>query len=320
VVVEPGRRWAADLDPAAVSRPGRPARFAVRKPRLPWTYTPRSFARRTYTECGGPRIYHDKYATAAGLAAAIKKACGPKKTRREFDAGGPEAGTLAGARRVVGLFDFNWDREFPLTKKERVELQATGDVLDAFFQPPTTPDPGNWVDDKLKRIRGTFGPTLYQTPKAYSAFCPDGGFAISCAGPDGEVGWRGGQVALTPLDVARFKDAYCAPGQCQTGGKIEPPAGYKEFVVKVAPRNPAVRLKASCQAVLAPEPVIQDVKLSAPAAPPAAPPSWQCPPAFPTCIRVACNYQGVEHVLNVIPGTPPEFIRAWLVANCGWPP
>lgn len=162
--------------------------------------------------------------------------------------------------------------------------------LDLFFAPPTTPVPENWIDDKLRRIRGTFGPTQYQTPKGWLRFCPEGGYGISCAGPDGEVGWTGGDRPLTELEVAQFKDAYCAPGQCQTGGKITPPAGFKEFVVKSAPRNPAVLLKASCQPVLRPDPVIMDVPLLGPGAAPEPPPpplvgiTKGCPPGWIWCI------------------------------------
>lgn len=269
--IGPGIVWAPELDREQSTRDGRRIRFKIRKPRLPWTYTPRSRERRVYTECGGKRIYHDKYFDAQGIAAAVRKACGPRKIRRTFDPGGPEAGTLYGARRAAGLFDENWDREFPLTRKERELIAAGQPVPDPFFAPPTTPAPENWIDDKLRRLRGTFGPTQYQTPKGWAPFCPEGGFGITCAGPDGEVGWTGGTTPLTPLDVQRFKEAYCAPGQCQTGGKISPPPGYREFVVKVKPRNPAVALKASCQPVLAPEPVVMDVPLPPPGPPPEQP-------------------------------------------------
>jgi len=282
VVIFSEPRGQYDVDPDA-SRPDlRRTRFKVRKPRLPWTYAPRSKERRLYTECGGPRIYHDRYSSPAGLAAAIKKACGPRKMVREFDPGGPEAGTLVDARRAAGLFDSNWDREFPLTRKEREALGAGALVPDPFFAPPTSPAPENWIDDKLKRIRGTFGPTRYTTPKGLLPFCPEGGFGITCAGPDQEVAWTGGTTPLTPLDVARFKEAYCAPGQCQTGGKLTPPAGYKELVIKMKPRNPAVRLKASCQPVLSPEPVIMDFP------PPPAGPVPAPSPAAPVGITAGC--------------------------------
>ena len=304
------------MGPGVVPRPGRPLRVRVRRPRLPWTYTPRSSTRRIYSECGRGRVYHDVYSTPEGLAAAIKKACGPRKARRQFDPGGPEAGTLAEARRAGGLFDENWDREFPTTRKEREVIAAGGQVPDFFFQPPTTPAPENWIDDKLKRIRGTFGPTKYFTPKAMQPFCPTGGYAISCAGPDGEVGWVGGDRPLTPLETKRFTDAYCAAGQCQTPGKTTPPAGFKEISSKVKPRNAAVLLKASCQPVLAPAPVIQDVP-QPPAAPaPVAPGGqWQCPPQQPTCLSVSCECNGTQ-ILHFLPGAPPEFIKAWVDAHC----
>lgn len=338
----PGLRWDAELDAAAPRRRGQPIRFKVRKPKLPWTYKPRSIERRIYTECGGRRIYHDKYNGPQGVAAAVAKLCGPRKRARDFGVGGPEAGTLSGARRVAGLFDSNWATDFPLTRAEQRALQEgrlrfdadTGTLtetalrpglkvpvsLDPFFAPPTTPAPANWIDDALRRVRGTFGPTKYQTAKGWLPFCPAGGRGITCAGPDGEVGWTGGTIPLTPLDVQRFKEAYCAPGQCQTGGKISPPPGYKEFVIKTKPHNPAVLLKASCQPVLAPELVIMDRPLSAPADAPREPPSWRCPANYPSCLYVTCSVGGVNKVFSYIPGTPPEVIRAFLVAECGWPP
>jgi hypothetical protein len=247
----------------------------------------------------------------------FKKYCGPRKGRRLFDPGGAESGTLAGARRAPGLFDENWDREFPLTRKERETLAAGGQVLDPFFAPPTTPNPGNWIEDKIKRIRGTFGPTLFQTPKAYTRFCKDGGFGITCAGPDGEVGWTGGTVPLTPLDVDRFREAYCSPGQCQTAGKVAPPSGYTEFVVKTTPRNPAVRLKASCQPVLAAEPVIMDVPLP-PGAPAVAPPAdWSCAASERGCVGMNCVVRGESRTMHWKSGVPPSVIQDWWVANCG---
>lgn len=252
--------------------PGRVPRRKVRKPRLPWRYAPRSKTAREYTECGRGRIYRDQYTDLQGYLRAVRKRCGPRVTAREFDVTGAEGGTLVGARRAAGLFDDNWDRQFPLTRKERELLEVGEEPLELFFEPPTTPNPGNWIDDKIRRLRGTFGPTQYQTPKAWQRFCPQGGTGITCAGPDGEVGWTGGDRALTPLEVKQFTDAYCAPGQCQTGGKLAPPSGFREFVVKVKPRNPAVLLKASCQPVLAPEPVIADVALGPPAPTPAPPP------------------------------------------------
>lgn len=284
--IAPGLVWTSEIDRELSSRDGRRIRLKIRKPRLPWRYAPRSTERRVYTECGGPRIYHDKYLDAQGVAAAVRKACGPRKARRVFDPGGPEAGTLSGARRAAGLFDENWDREFPLTRKERELIEQGKPVPDPFFAPPTSPAPENWIDDKLRRIRGTFGPTKYQTPKGWLPFCPEGGYGMTCAGPDGEVGWTGGSRPLTPLEVARFTEAYCAPGQCQVPGKISPPPGFKEISFKMKPRNPAVALKASCQPVLAPEPAIMDVPLGppepVPAAPAGLPPAITkgCPPGF----------------------------------------
>jgi hypothetical protein len=239
---------------------GGPPRLRRKKPKLPWTYEPRSKTNRIYSECGGKRIYHDQYSSAQGVQDAINKACGPRKIAREFDPGGPESGTLVGARRAPGLFDSGWGESFPLTRKEQQAYQEGTLRPDPFFAPPTTPHPSNYIEDKLQRLRGTFGPTPYQSPKGYFAFCPQGGYGISCAGPDGEVGWSGGSTPLSGLDVKRFTEAYCAAGQCQEGGRITPPPGYKEFVVKTKIRNPAVAIKASCQPVLADLPVIQDVR------------------------------------------------------------
>lgn len=280
--LDPGVRWSNEVDVDATRAAGGRPRFRIRKPRLPWAYRPRQPRDEWGVECGGRRMRWSFDPGDAVRSAWFKKNCVPRKARRVFDPGGAESGTLSGARRAAGLFDENWDREFPLTRKEREVLAAGGQVADPFFAPPTGPAPENWIDDKLQRLRGTFGPTRYQTPKGLLPFCPEGGFGITCAGPDGEVGWTGGTVPLTPLDVARFKDAYCAPGQCQTGGKASPPPGYKEFVIKVKPRNPAVRLKASCQPVLAPEPVVMDW----PPLPPAAPPAPA--PAVPGAISKGC--------------------------------
>jgi hypothetical protein len=265
---------------------------------LPWRYAPRSRERRLYSECGTGKIYHDLYADAQGLAEAIRKKCGPRKLRRTFDPGGPEAGTLSGARRAPGLFDENWDREFPLTRRERELFERGAAPEEFFFEPPTTPAPENWIDDKLRRIRGTFGPTKYQTPKGWLPFCPKGGYAISCAGPDGQVAWVGGDRPLTPGEVEDFKAAYCAAGQCQVGGRISPPTGFKELVTKTKPRNPAVQLKASCQPVLATAPVVVDVPLAPPGPVPVPPPTVTgpitqgCPPGYfwaVTSIGIGCR-------------------------------
>lgn len=318
--VDPGIRWEADNDPVASRQMGRTGRVKVRKPRLPWTYKPRSTERREYTECGGPRIYRDKFTDMQGYLRAVRKACGPRRTAREFDVSGAEGGTLVGARRAAGLFDDNWDKQFPLTRKERELLEQGKPIPDPFFAPPTTPAPENWIDDKLRRLRGTFGPTQYQTPKGWLRFCPEGGTGITCAGPDGEVGWTGGSRALTPLEVERFKEAYCAPGQCQTGGKISPPPGFKEFVVKMKPRNPAVLLKSSCQPVLAPGPIVQDVPLEAPPPPGPPPPSWECDPFGPCAIVINCASPTGEATGRFKEGTPYPVVRQWLHLNCGWPP
>lgn len=304
----PGIRWVDEIDREHSTPDGKRVRVKVRKPKLPWTYAPRSTERRVYTECGGRRIYHDKYNGPQGVIAAVAKLCGPRKRARDFDPGGPEAGTLAGARRAAGLFDYNWGTDFPLTRAEQRALQEgrlrfdaeSGQLietelrpgaqylgaLDPFLAPPTSPAPENWLEDKFQRLSGRFGPTLFRTPDAYSRFCPTGGYGISCAGPDGEVGWVGGSTPLTPLDVQRFKEAYCAPGQCQTGGKISPPPGFKEFVVKVKPRNPGTALKASCEPKAAPEPVVMDVPVPPPAAVEMVPPPGTplitkgCPPGW----------------------------------------
>jgi hypothetical protein len=320
VRLDPGIVWEADDDPVASRQLGRTGRVKVRKPRLPWRYARRSTTPREYTECGRGRIYRDQFTDMQGYLRAVRKKCGPRKLAREFDVTGAEGGTLVGARRAAGLFDDNWDKQFPLTRKERELLEQGKRPEQFFFEPPTTPAPENWIDDKIRRIRGTFGPTKYQTAKGWLPFCPQGGLGLTCAGPDGEVGWVGGSVPLTPLDVQRFKEAYCAPGQCQTGGKISPPAGYREVVVKTKPRNPAVLLKASCQPVLAPAPVVMDVPPGAPPGPaPAPPPSWECDPFGPCAIVINCGPPS-NKTGRWIAGTPYPIVRAWLHVNCGWPP
>lgn len=261
MVVGQGIAWQDNLDVLPPAKPGGPPRLRRKKPRLPWTYEPRSKTNRIYSECGGKRIYHDQYSSAQGVQAAINKACGPRKAVREFDPGGPEAGTLVGARRAAGLFDYGWGEQFPLTRAEQQAYQEGAPKPDPFFQPPTSPHPSNFVEDKIAQLRKTFGPTQYVSPKGYFPFCDQGGFGITCAGPDGEVGWTGGSTKLTPLDVDRFTKAYCQAGQCQEGGRETPPPGYKEFVIKTKPRNPAVAIKASCQPVLADLPVVMDVRL-----------------------------------------------------------
>jgi len=257
------------------AQPGGTVRLRRRAPRLPWRYPPRRTGL-PYTECGGRVVKRwDHTPTAQEIIVAVARLCGPRKTARQFDAGGPEAGTLVGARRAAGLFDAGWGEVFPLTRKEQQAYQQGAAVPDPFFAPPTTPHPSNWIDDKLQRLRGTFGPTAYVSPKGYFPFCPAGGHGFTCAGPDGEVGWTGGSRPLTPLEAAQFREAYCDPGQCQEGGKLTPPDGFKEFVVKTKPRNPAVALKASCRPVLAPEPIVMDVVLPAlPGEPPAPPPPY----------------------------------------------
>lgn len=299
-------RFALEIDRTVPPRAGHARRFTVPKPRLPWRMRPRAPRDQWGVECGG-RIKRWSYDPGPQVRAAwFAKHCGPRQAARSFDPGGPEAGTLAGARRAPGLFDWNWGTPFPLTRAEQKAMQEgrarydpeTGTLVeqelrpgrkelvavDPFFAPPTTPAPENWIDDKLQRLRGTFGPTKFQAPRGLLPYCAKGGFGITCAGPDGEVGWTGGTEPLSAADVARFRDAYCNPGQCQTGGKISPPAGYREFVVKVKPRNPAVRLKASCQQWAVAPPVVTDVPLPPLAVPPLPLPGAPPPPCVPDVI------------------------------------
>jgi len=264
---------------------GRGRRLRPRKPRVPWTKPRRPRGAREYAECGGPKIYRDRYDSAQGFAAAVRKACGPKKAAREFDVGGPESGTLVGARRAPGLFDDNWGTAFPLTRAEQRAMQEGELVTDPFFAPPTTANPGNWIADRLNQLRQRMSPTVYNTATGLRPLCGDPGYGITCAGPDGEVGWTGGTRPLTKEEAQEFLAAYCSPGRCLTAGLATPPAGYKEFIIRTKPANPGTASRFTCgPAAIAP---VAGTTLPLPSLPqpPAPPPPPQpitnaCPPTW----------------------------------------
>jgi hypothetical protein len=303
-------RTVEDIDPTWTGPPARGLRFKVRKPRLPWRYAPRTKEGGLVQGCGNRSIRWGRFPSAQEVEQWRVKNCLPRQAIREFNPGGPESGTLAGARRAPGLFDSNWGTPFPLTRREQRALQEGQAVPDPLFAPPTTPNPGNWIDDKLRRIRGTFGPTQFQTPKSYLRFCPEGGFLISCAGPDFAVEWYGGSVKLTPSQVEDFNEAYCRPQQCGLGRRIPPPPGYKEFYRVSKPRNAAVLLKASCQRVPEPGPVVMDVPLPpippAPAAPAPAISTSGCPPGWGLC-RTQVGIGCYPLSMCMFPATQAEF-------------
>lgn len=213
---------------------------------MPWTYPRRSKTPRVYSECGGKRIYHDVYSTPEGLQAAINKACGPKKAAREFDAGGPEAGTLVGARRAPGLFDENWGTPYPLTRRERRDLQD-GLPIDPFFEPPTDALPQNYIADRIEKLKQKMAPTKYTTAQQVNPLCGKSWAAITCEGPDGGIGWYSDGEKISEADAKRFTEAYCQAGKCQQPGSATPPPGVREVVIKVKPKNPAVAHRARCE-------------------------------------------------------------------------
>jgi hypothetical protein len=218
----------------------------VPKPKLPWSYPRRSSTPRVYSECGGKRIYHDQYSNPEGLQAAINKACGPKKAAREFDAGGPEAGTLVGARRAPGLFDENWGTPFPLTRADQRNLQD-GLPPNYFLEPPTEAAPTNYIADRFEVLRQKFAPTKYTTAQKVNPLCGKSWAAITCEGPDGGIGWYTEGEPISEADAKRFTDAYCQPNKCAHPGDATPPPGVKEVVIKGKPRNPGPAGRFHCE-------------------------------------------------------------------------
>jgi hypothetical protein len=215
------------------------------------------------------------------------------------------------------LFDEGWGQEFPLTRKEREAIASGKQVLDPFFAPPTTPHPSNWIEDKLQRLRGTFGATTFTAPASLSRFCPQGGSGITCAGPNAEVIWTVEGRDLTAAEKARFTDAYCKPGVCVTGSAGVAPEGVTERIIAVRPRNPAVAVKASCQPIAQPGPVVQDVA-TAPLGPPPVPVTdWSCTGAEQSCVGANCNVRGQERTMRWKTGVPMEIVYGWIAANCG---
>lgn len=230
-------------------------------------------------ECRGRKLFGKPTLTAQQRAAWARKNCAPREAMRQFDAGGPEAGTLSGARRAPGLFDSGWGEAFPLTRAEQKAVQEGAALTDAFFQPPTEPHPSNWIEDHLKRLRGRFDAAQFTTPKALIGACPEGGFGMSCSGPNATVTWFKTSGPFTESEKAQYRDAYCKPGVCITGPVGSPPPGVKQTVYRYSPRNPAVAVKASCRPE-PPTPVVTDRPLDPLAPPPPSPP----PPTGP----VAC--------------------------------
>jgi hypothetical protein len=318
VRLDPGLKWDVDEEIARRRDPRVPLRFKIRKPRLPWKYAPRPARFQIGINCGNRTIRWAKDPGAQVRAAWLAKNCGPRKSARQFDAGGPEAGTLAGARRVAGLFDEGWGEAFPFTRKEQQALQEGKTVAAPFFAPPVEPHPSSYIEDRLQRLRGKFGPTLFTTPASLARFCPQGGSGITCAGPNAEAVWVAEGRELTAQEKAAFTAAYCAPGVCIDGPKITPPAGVKERFIRVRPRNPAVAVKTSCQPVAQPGPVVTDFPI-APAAPAAAPVTdWSCGATDAGCIGINCVVGTDSRTMRWKQGVPMSVVQGWWAANCGY--
>jgi len=195
--------------------------------------------------CDSKKLFGKPTLTAQQMTAWAAKNCSPRRAAREFHTGGPEAGTLVGARRAPGLFDENWGNSYPLTRKEQQRVAAGDPVADPFFQPPTYAYEGNWIADKLENLRKKMAGTPYTTALQLNKLCGPAGSMTSCSSPSGTVSWVSDTAIMTKADNARFAAAYCVPG-CQTGGRATPPAGFTERVVKTEPRNQSVKARFSC--------------------------------------------------------------------------
>jgi hypothetical protein len=148
-------------------------------------------------------------------------------------------------------------------------------------------------------------------------FCPEGGGAITCAGPNAEVIWQAKGRDITPAEQAAFKEAYCAPGVCVTGSKIAPPAGVTERIIAVKPRNPAVAIKASCQPHPQPGPVVMDTPVVGPPGPVPVQVVYTFARFTTGCIRMSCGVGASFREVIFKSYVPFEVLEAWRLANCG---
>lgn len=317
MVVAQGPRFEFDIDTSRPLDPRRPLRRRVRRARMPWRFKPRAQGFQEGVECAGKRMRWNTPQSAQTKAAWFAKNCGPRRTAREFSTAGAEGGTLVGARRAEGLFDYGWGTDFPLTRREQKRLQEGTAVPDPLFAPPTHPHASNWIDDTLRRIRGTFGATQYQTPKGWLPFCPPGGSGITCSHPNGSVIWRKVGSDLTAQERELFLRTYCAPGVCLTGSAGVAPVGITETIAYSRPRNPGTAEKASCQPLPAVQAVVMDVPVPPP--PAAGPPvtDWSCTGAEASCVGANCIVRGESRTMRWKQGVPWDVVNGWIAANCG---
>ncbi len=194
-------------------------------------------------------------------------------------------------------------------------MQEGEAIVDPFFAPPTTANPGNWIADKLELLRRRMSPTVYNTATGLRPLCGDAGYGLTCAGPDGEVGWTGGSRPLTKEEAQSFLDAYCAPGRCLTSGLVSPPDGYKEILIRTKPAHPGTAARFSCgPTVIAPVARTTLPLPALPAPPPPPPPAKPitntCPPGWYWTIGLTgCRCMPAE--LNLPPATAAQ------LAQCG---
>lgn len=286
----------------------------IPKPKVPWQRRPpRAAVART--SCGNKSTTWRTNPTGQQIANWWAKNCGPKKAARDFAVGGPESGTLAGARRAEGLFDWNWGTDFPLTRKEQLALQNGTPIPDPFFSPPTDAPAGNWIADKMELLRRRMRPVEYSTALDINKLCGPGGSGITCEGPDGGVSWSSERGSLTKEDQARFREAYCGPNQCVTPGRVAPPAGFTERAIIAKPRNPGTAGKTGCR--VAPiVPVLSSIPIApvAPATPPAV--DWTCAASDLGCVGANCVVHGQDRTMHWRSGVPGSVLQAWWQANC----
>lgn len=261
--------------------------------------------------CNGKRRFFVTPPTAQDMVAWNRKNCPIKRTTREFHPGGPEAGTLTGARRAPGLFDDGWGTEFPLTRREQKKLQEGIPVPNPFFAPPTYAYEGNWIKDKLENLRRKMAGTSYTTALNINPLCGPRGSMTTCSTAHGTYQWISETTVLTQADNERFVAAYCKPN-CAAPGSAAPPAGFTQRNIVATSRNPDVRRAFSCPSnepqlpIITPLlPIIPDVVRAAAAAP---------PPVTLGCLHSgACNAE--SYCINFHPSH--EWLMAWTVEHCG---
>lgn len=244
-----------------------------------------------------------------------RKNCAGKRGAREFFTGGPESGTLAGARRAEGLFDYNWGTEFPLTRDEQKALQEGRAVPDPFFAPPTTANPGNYIKSRIDRLRAKQNPTLYMTAEDIAQLCRPAGSGITCEGPNGGMSWTSTTAQLTPADVNRFRDAYCQPNTCARPGTATPPPGFTERAITTKPRNPAVAGRARCESAPI-TPILTTKPIPSTPPPPPPPVDYACTGYEQSCVGVNCLVGTESRTMRWRSDVPPAIVSAWAAANC----